>query len=176
MTPELTSYLSKWFNTATKRKAAQGTTVVLTIEEFHSMFNKSQLIRLERAIVQGKLQSMQSRTNESALVLTWVSYKACSANKFNADTACVVSRRKSRTINKIAKGDKMRASHVKNMGRAVSKALTGVAKAEEHKAGISNSMIGKNAGRVQSAAEKEKRSQAAKERHAKARAAKELLK
>lgn len=138
ISPRLKAYLKSWYGTSTQNKRNVGVEVTLTFDEFLSLFEKRQLLSLEKAIDANSIRYQQDVNNQYAYVLTWKSYAACSSNVFSKDTAIVCSRMKSAKINLPQKGDKLREKHREN----ISKGKTGKAQTEEHRAAISDGKKG----------------------------------
>lgn len=142
ITPNLEAYLRSWHKTATTQKTEAGIYVDLSFADFLNLFEKKQLLSLEKHIAENSIRYLMAHDNPYAYVLTWVSYNACSSRVFNKDTACITSRMKSEKINKPQKGDKLRESHCQN----ISSGLKDVPKSEEHRANISKGKTGVSTG------------------------------
>jgi hypothetical protein len=136
--PKLEGYLRSWHNTAITRKAAAGYAVDLPYEDFLGLFQKHQLVSLQKRIESNSIRYFMAETNSMAYVLTWVSYSACSSRVFDKTTATVCARWKSAQINLPAKGDELRPEHKASIGES----LRGVAKTDDHKKAISEGCKG----------------------------------
>ena len=153
LSPELTDYLTKWFNTSCAKQVAKGVIVNLTYSDFIELLTPRRAKSLQKAIDQGRLTGQQHEENPYAYVLTWISYAARSTYVFDKATACVCTRMESRSRNLMKQGDTMRPEHRDNLSRALtertfsdehrdslSASLTGLAKTDEHRRAISESM------------------------------------
>lgn len=137
---DLLEYLAKWYKTSTGKKVEEGVTVALSFNQFIALFEKRQLASLQKAIDGNYLFRQQHQENPYAYVFTWRSYRACSSNILNAETACVCSRLTSKQICLPQAGDKLRPNHCAN----ISQSLTGKEKTAEHADNISKGKKGRS--------------------------------
>jgi hypothetical protein len=136
----LTEYFEKWFNTAVKRKAAQGVSIEITFVEFmNQIVTPRQYESLQKTKDEGWLNTRQRHDNPLAYVITWKSYSARSSNVFSVETACFCTRTESKSRAKPKKGEKLSDTHKQN----ISKGLKDKPKSEEHKQSISDSLKGR---------------------------------
>jgi len=135
----LMAYLRSWYETSTTNKAEEGVVVELTFTQFLSLFEKRQIASLEKAIANNSLRDQQHEKNKFAYVLSWKSYSARSTNIYSIDTAIVCSRLKSAKLAIPQKGDKLRPGHC----NAISNALSGKPKTQEHADNISFAKSGR---------------------------------
>lgn len=136
--PKLEAYLRSWHNTATTRKIKDGFTVELSFSDFLSLFQKHQLVSLQKRIDNDSIRYFMADTNQMAYVLTWTSYSARSSRVFDKNTATVCARWKSAQINLPQKGDELRPEHRANIGAS----LKDKPKSEDHKKAISDGSKG----------------------------------
>jgi hypothetical protein len=133
LSERLSAYLESWHAGTVRKKREAGYEVTLTFQQFVALFEEHQLASLQRAIDADRLRYLQDEHNPFAYVATWRSYDACSTGIYSAETACICSRQKSKAINKVQKGSKLRQTH----REAISRGLTGKARSEEAKEAIS---------------------------------------
>ena len=133
LSERLMAYLTSWHAGTVRKKREAGYLVTLTFPQFVALFKDRQLASLQRAIDANRLRYLQDKKNPLAYVATWRSYDACSTGVYSADTACICSRQKSKAINKVQKGSKLRSTHCK----AISDGLTGKPRSDEAREAIS---------------------------------------
>lgn len=157
MSPELTLYLSGWYEKSRERQLGKGTDFRLSLAEFFSLWSDSQIQKLETLLADGEAYGRMRKKNPYAWVLGWADREASKRKVMTVETAMIQTRARSQEVCGMQKGDK----HSQESRARISMALKGVPKSAEHNAKNSAAMMGKNKGRVMSPEEREKRRQSA---------------
>lgn len=157
MTPKLEKYLRGWLAKSEARQTQNGVTFNITFGDFEQLWGRARIKKLEGFMADASIHARMNSDNPYAYVLTWKSYAASKGGVMDLQTAQITTRMKSRIDCQMRKGDR----HTATTRALISQKTRGVPKSADHRQSISESMKGKNKGRVQSPELRERRRQTA---------------